>query len=389
MSDRMVSDLARGITPSSIRKIFNLSKGMTDVISFGIGEPDFNTPRYIINAARKSMDDGYTHYTVNAGFPELRECISAKLKTENEIAADPIDEVIVTAGGMGGLYLALRSMLDPGDDVLVPQPSWLNYVAQITLAGGNVVPVPLDSSDGFTLTADKIAAQVTRRTKVLLFNTPSNPTGKVVPKEELKKIAKLARERGFFILSDEVYEKFIWDGRAHASIASIPDAADITVTVNSFSKSYAMTGWRIGYACGNKEIVSSMVKLQENIYACANSVAQRAAIAALTCDDGSLGGMLMEYESRKKLLTNIVSQVEGLKIIPCEGSFYMFVDISRTGLSSEDFAMRLLAKHRLAVIPGDAFGPTGSGFVRMAYTVGSDSLIEGGNRLQDFISSLN
>jgi aminotransferase len=262
-------------------------------------------------------------------------------------------------------------------------------VAQITLAGGNVVPVPLDSSDGFTLTADKIAAQVTRRTKVLLFNTPSNPTGKVVPKEELKKIAKLARERGFFILSDEVYEKFIWDGRAHASIASIPDAADITVTVNSFSKSYAMTGWRIGYACGNKEIVSSMVKLQENIYACANSVAQRAAIAALTCDDGSLGGMLMEYESRKKLLTNIVSQVEGLKIIPCEGSFYMFVDISRTGLSSEDFAMRLLAKHRLAVIPGDAFGPTGSGFVRMAYTVGSDSLIEGGNRLQDFISSLN
>ena len=359
------------------------------MISFGIGEPDFNTPKYIIDAARKAMDDGYTHYTVNAGLPELRECISEKLSHENGITADPKDEIIVTAGGMGGLYLALRSTLDPGDDVLVPQPSWLNYVSQIALAGGNVVPVPLEPSDGFTLTADKIAAHLTERTKVLLFNTPSNPTGRVVPREELEKIAKLAREKRFFIISDEVYEKFIWDGRSHTSIASIPDASDITVTVNSFSKSYAMTGWRIGYACGNREIISAMVKLQENVYACANSVAQRAAIAALTGDNGSLGVMLKEYASRRKLLTDIVLDIKGLKTVPCEGSFYMFMDISRTGLSSEDFAMGMLARNRLAVIPGDAFGPTGSGFVRMAYTVGSDSLIEGGNRLKAFISSLN
>ena len=389
MHKHIVSDMAKGINPSSIRKIFNLSKSMTDVISFGIGEPDFNTPKYITDAARKAMDDGYTHYTVNAGLPELRECISEKLSHENRITADPKDDIIVTAGGMGGLYLALRSMLDSGDDVLVPQPSWLNYVSQIILAGGNVVPIPLDTSDGFILTADKIAAHLTEKTKVLLFNTPSNPTGRVVPKEELEKIARLARQKGFFIISDEVYEKFIWDGHSHTSIASIPDASDITVTVNSFSKSYAMTGWRIGYACGNKEIISSMVKLQENVYACANSVAQRAAIAALTNDDGSLGVMLKEYASRRKLLTDIVSNIEGLKIVPCEGSFYMFVDISCTRLSSEDFAMGMLSKNRLAVIPGDAFGPTGAGFVRMAYTVGPDSLIEGGNRLKAFISSLN
>jgi len=389
MHKHIVSDVAKGITPSSIRKIFNLSKSMTDVISFGIGEPDFNTPKYITDAARKAMDDGYTHYTVNAGLPELRECISEKLSHENRITADPKDDIIVTAGGMGGLYMALRSMLDSGDDVLVPQPSWLNYVSQIILAGGNVVPIPLESSDGFILTADKIAAPLTEKTKVLLFNTPSNPTGRVIPKEELEKIAKLARQKGFFIISDEVYEKFIWDGHSHTSIASIPDASDITVTVNSFSKSYAMTGWRIGYACGNKEIISSMVKLQENVYACANSVAQRAAIAAIKNDDGSLGVMLKEYSSRRKLLTDIVSNIEGLKIVPCEGSFYMFVDISRTQLSSEDFAMGMLSRNRLAVIPGDAFGPTGAGFVRMAYTVGSDSLIEGGNRLKAFISSLN
>lgn len=389
MSNQIVSDMARGLTPSSIRKIFNLSKNMTDVVSFGIGEPDFDTPKYIIDAARKAMDNGYTHYSVNAGFPELRECIAGKLKSENMISADPKDEIIVTAGGMGGLYLALRAMIDAGDDVLVPQPSWLNYVSQIALAGGNVIPVPLEPSDGFTLTADKLAARLTERTKVLLFNTPSNPTGRVVPKEELEKIARLAKQKGFFIISDEVYEKFIWDGRSHTSIASIPDASDITVTVNSFSKSYAMTGWRIGYACGNREIISAMVKLQENVYACANSVAQRAAIAALTSDDGSLGIMLKEYASRRKLLTDIVSGIEGLKTISCEGSFYMFMDISSTGLSSEDFAMGMLARNRLAVIPGDAFGPTGSGFVRMAYTVGSDSLIEGGNRLKAFISSLN
>jgi len=381
--------MAKGITPSSIRKIFNLSKSMADVISFGIGEPDFNTPKYIIDAARKAMDDGYTHYTVNAGFPELRECIAGKLESENMISADPKDEIIVTSGGMGGLYLALRSMIDTGDDVLVPQPSWLNYVSQITLAGGNIVPVPLEPSDGFTLTAEKIAAHLTERTKVLLFNTPSNPTGRVVPQEELEKIARLARQKRFFIISDEVYEKFIWDGRSHMSIASIPDASDITVTVNSFSKSYAMTGWRIGYACGNREIISAMVKLQENVYACANSVAQRAAIAALTGDDGSLGVMLKEYASRRKLLADIVSNIEGLKIVPCEGSFYIFLDISCTGLNSEDFAMGMLARNRLAVIPGDAFGPTGAGFVRMAYTVGSESLIEGGNRLKAFISSLN
>jgi aspartate/methionine/tyrosine aminotransferase len=319
----------------------------------------------------------------------LRECISAKLEADNGIAADPGKEIIVTAGGMGGLYLALRSMLDPGDDVLVPQPSWLNYVSEIRLAGGNVVPVPLEASDNFTLTADKIAACLTEKTKVLLFNTPANPTGRVVPKDELRKIAALARRKGFFIIADEVYEKFIWDGACHTSIASLPDAADITVTVNSFSKSYAMTGWRIGYACGNADVISSMVKLQENVYACANSVAQRAAIAALKGDDGSLGLMLKEYESRRRLLAGIISGIGGFRIAPCEGSFYMFADISSCGLSSEDFAMGMLAKNGLAVIPGEAFGPTGAGFVRMAFTVGCESLAKGGGRLKAFVSSLN
>jgi aminotransferase len=385
MTKSIISDLANSVQPSAIRKIFNESQGMSDVVNFGIGEPDFTTPQFIIDAAVKAMADGYTHYTVNAGLPELRRKISTKLKQENNIEASPEKEIIVTCGGMGGLYLALRTLINRGDEVLIPSPAWVNYEAQVILSGGTAVPVPVNSADGFALNAGLIENFLTSKTKVLLLNTPCNPTGKLIPEDELRRIAQLASDRGIFIIADEVYEKFVWNGFSHVSISSFPEAADRTVTVNSFSKSYAMTGWRIGFASGVENIISNMVKLQENIYACPSSISQKAAEAALDDSGKSLETMVQEYEFRRSVLLEGLGSINGINCIPTEGSFYTFADISSTGMSSEDFAVRLLREKGVAVIPGSAFGETGEGFVRLSFAAGRERLREGIVRIKSFV----
>ncbi len=295
----MISQHAENVKQSAIRKIFNISRTLDDVVNFGIGEPDFDTPAYIVEAAKKAMNEGYTHYTENAGFPELCELISVKLKKENNITANPKEEVLATCGGMGGLYLALRTLLDKGDEVLVPQPAWVNYESHISLSGAVMVPVRLEKERDFSLTSDLLAGYITEKTKVLLLNTPCNPTGRIIQEEELRKIACLTGSMGIYIVCDEVYEKFVWEGNRHFSIASIPEAHERTITVNSLSKSFAMTGWRIGFAAGSKEIISNMTKLQENIYACPSSISQKAAEAALGVESDDLDKMISAYTTRR------------------------------------------------------------------------------------------
>jgi aminotransferase len=385
MYEKLISKHAEAVSFSAIRKIFNRAQELEDVINFGIGEPDFTTPDVIVKSAKRAMDEGYTHYTVNAGYPEIRRLISQKLKKDNLIVADPAQEIILTCGGMGGLYLALRTLIDPGDEVLVPDPCWLNYAAQISLAGGVKVSVPVGKDRDFSLSADLLKEYVTDKTKLLILNTPCNPTGKVIPGEELNRIARLSEEKNFLIISDEVYEKFVWDGQRHISIGSFPEAAGRTITVNSMSKTYAMTGWRIGYTCGPAEIIKNMVKLQENIYACPSSISQIAAGTALSEGEDSLSLMVREYAGRRDLFFQELEAIDLLQFIRTEGSFYIFVDISQTGLSSEDFSIRLLEERGVAVVPGSAFGRSGEGFVRMSFATDRRSIKNGILRIGQFV----
>lgn len=386
MNTSLISPAASSVRSSAIRRIFNRAQELEDVINFGIGEPDFSTPQVIIDAANRAMSEGYTHYTVNAGFPDVRDVIAAKIRKENGIKVDPDSELILTCGGMGGLFLALQSLVGPEDEVLVPEPCWLNYTGQISLVGGTKISVPMSRESGFVLTAELLENFVTEKTKLLMINTPSNPTGKVIPEKELKNIAGLARERDFLILSDEVYEKFTWNDFRHTSIGSLPDADGRTITVNSLSKTYAMTGWRIGYTCGPREVISQMIKLQENVYACPSSISQKAASAGLQLGGVSLSNMIEEYDQRRQLMLEGLKKIHVLKAVPTEGSFYVFVDVRSTGMNSEEFAHTLLDNAHVALVPGSAFGPTGEGFVRMSFATSQETILEGLERMTAFLS---
>lgn len=376
---------ASGIARSGIREIFNLAQDIPDYINFGLGEPDFDTPAAIVAAAVEAAQSGKTHYTVNAGLPDLRRRVSEHLHGLHGLLYDPSDSVIITAGGMGGLYLSMQSLLDEGDEVLVPEPSWPNYVAQVRLAGATPVMVALSPDDGFTLTVDKLQRALTERTRVILLNTPANPTGAVLSAEQLSNLGEFAADNGLFVISDEVYDQFVWSDTGHASIAREPAARDRTVIVNSLSKSYAMTGWRVGFSAGPPELISLMVKLQENIYACPSSVSQYAAMAALEHGAQIVSDMKAAYRERRAVALDRIRAIPGLSALEPEGAFYMFLDIRATGLDSREFAMRLLREKGLALIPGTAFGQSGDGFVRISYATGISQIQAGFDRLEAFI----
>lgn len=361
------------IPHSGIRYMFNLAANYPDAIHLCIGEPDFSTPSFIIQEAYEAAKNGLTHYTTNAGILELREAISEKYQKEQGIFYNPDNEILVTVGAMEALALTMMAILNPGDEVILPNPSWPNYESHILLSDGRPVFVPAKEEEGWILTADRIFDHLTSQTKAILLNSPNNPTGAVYNLKQLEEIAKISLDRDIVIISDEAYEKIIYEGKHH-SIASFPEMKERTIVINTFSKSYAMTGWRIGYALGNEKIIKEMTKLQEHIVACASSISQAAALVALQRGDKAVEEMVREYRFRRSLLLEEIEKTPGLSCRSPKGTFYTFVSIKELGENSSEVALKWLKEARVVTVPGSAFGSEGEGYLRISFSITCDKI---------------
>lgn len=386
--DGRVSTRVRGVELSGIRVIFDLASKMPDVVRLEAGEPDFKTPKHICEAAEKAMKEGKTHYTTSRGIPELRAAIAEKAKKENNIDADPEEEIVVTAGGSCAVYLAIHTTIQEGDEVLIPDPTWPHYEACVKLAGGKPLTYPLKEELGFSFSADEIQKLITKRTKMIVLATPSNPTGGVVPLKDLKALADVAIKHNIIVLSDEVYEKMVYDGHTHHSIASLPEMKERCITVNSFSKTYAMTGWRLGYAIAPKDIASHMAKLNLFVNSCPSSVSQEAGLAALTGPQDDVVKMLEEYSRRRRIIIDGLKRIEGFRVEPPKGAFYAFPRISDLNYSSWDLCMLLLKEGRVATVPGSAFGACGEGYIRLSYANSVENIKEAILRIEETVSKI-
>lgn len=369
-----LNDSAIALKQGGIRAFFDKAAGYKDTINLGIGEPDLDTPHDITEAAYRSAMEGFTHYTANAGLIGLRKEIS-KYLSEYGVDADPEKEIIVTPGGMGALSLTLLCTVSEGVDVLVQDPQWLNYISQIRFMGGNPVRIPVYEENGYVLTAEDIEKAITPATKVLLINSPNNPTGAVIDHDMLVSIAKIAIEKDLLVVSDEVYCELLYDGRKHESIAALPGMKERTVIVNSFSKSFAMTGWRIGFAAGPEQIIKKLVYLQENMSACANSFSQMGAAYALQ-SRSQLTEMREKYENRRDLMCEGLRKLSKVSFVVPKGAFYIFLNIKMTGLTSMEAAERLLTETGVVTVPGSAFGEMGEGYLRLSYANSEENLRE-------------
>ncbi len=351
--------------PSGIRRFFELVIGMDDVISLGVGEPDFATPRCIRDKAIKDIEAGRTTYTSNYGLMELREGLSDWLQRTYDISYDPASEILITVGASEGLDVALRAIVNPGDEVIVLQPCYVSYGPAVELAGGVPVLFPTFQKDGFRANLEELQKAVTPRTKAIMVNYPNNPAGNTFDREDLEQLAEFVKKNDLLIISDEIYAELTYD-KKHVALSSLPGMKDYVILVSGFSKSHAMTGWRLGYTCAPPEITAAMVKIHQYTILCAPTLSQYAAIEALKHCDDAVSGMREEYQKRRDLIVQGFNNL-GLKTLVPEGAFYAFADISGTGMSSEDFCMRLLAEHKVAVVPGTAFGACGEGFIRASY----------------------
>jgi len=384
-----LSNIAQNIKGSPIRKMFNMANAMDDVVSFALGEPDFTTSGNIINAACEALQRGETHYTPNAGILPLRQVIAKRLKSKNNVNVNPESEIIVTGGGMEALMLCMMVTIDSGDEVIVSNPYWSNHPSQVRMCGGIPRFVNVYEEDGFVYNPDNLRKAINKNTKAILINSPANPTGGVVERDTLEEIAEIAKEYNLLIISDEVYQYFVYDGAEFVSIASLEGMKERTIVVDSFSKSYAMTGWRIGYGAGCEEIIQNMIKLQENVISCVNSSTQYAAIEALEGTQEHLEYMINKYQQRRELIVDGINDIEGLSCISPKGAFYVFVNIFKTGMTSEEFAIELLKNARVVVVPGSGFGEAGEGFVRISYATSEENIVEGLRRMNDFMEELN
>ncbi len=380
---KILNQHIQSIPPSGIRNFFDIVTKRKDSISLGIGEPDFITPQHICNAGIRSLEKGYTNYTANAGMAELRHSISKYLDRRFGLTYNPHYEVLVTVGGSEAIDLAIRALIGPGDEVLVPEPNFVCYTPCVTLAGGKAIPVVTCESDAFCLTAEALRAAITPHTKLLILSYPNNPTGSIMRRENLEKIADVLRGTNILILSDEIYAELTYD-TVHVSIASIPDMRERTILVSGFSKAYAMTGWRLGYACGPASILSAMTKIHQYTIMCPPTLSQYAAIEALENGDADIEAMRKEYNQRRILMTDGFRQIGLSCFEPC-GAFYIFPSIKRTGLSSTAFAELLLAEENVAVIPGCAFGKSGEGYVRCSYSCSVQNIKEALTRITRFV----
>ena len=374
------------VEPSPIRKLVDAISATLGVVGLHAGEPDFDTPAHIKQAATKALNAGYTHYTNTAGIPELREAIAEKLRRENGIDVDPENEVLVTHGGYAAIYVSLQALINPSDEILLIEPAW-TYDGFIALAGGIKVPCAL-YGPSFKLTTDALESTISDRTKLILVSSPNNPTGNIFSREELESIAEVAKRRNLLVLSDEVYEKLVYDGLRHYSIASFPGMSDRTITVNSFSKTYAMTGWRIGYIAASKETVTAIKKDVAYGYGCINAVVQKAAVEALTGSQDCVKEMLKEYDRRRHLMVKGLNEISGIECEKPKGAFYAFANVSSFKLSSQEFAAMLLQKAKVATIPGSAFGSSGEGYLRISFATSQENIAEGLDRIRKFVDAL-
>ena len=374
------------IPPSGIRKYFDLLEGMEGGISLGIGEPDFVTPWHIRDAGIFSLEKGFTKYTPNAGLSDLRRAISQYLKRRFNLDYAPIGQILVTVGGSEGLDLAFRCMLEPGDEVIIPTPSFVCYGPLVSMLHAVPVLVETRAEDEFRLTADELRAAITPRTKAVVLPIPNNPTGGIMGREDLEALADVLRETDIMVITDEIYAELTY-GQHHVSMANIPDMYERTIVINGFSKAYSMTGWRMGYVCGPKELIGAMTKLHQYGIMSAPTTSQYAAIEAMNNGDQDIEAMKDEYDGRRRFLVDGFRKL-GLECFEPRGAFYTFPCIKSTGLTSEEFCDRFLAEERVAVIPGSAFGPGGEGFVRACYAASMKNLSEALERLENFLEHL-
>lgn len=382
LSDKIVK-----IPPSGIRKFFDIVSEMKDAISLGVGEPDFETPWHIREEGIYSLEKGRTFYTSNAGLKELKIEICKYLQRRCNVAYDYNTEVTVTVGGSEAIDIALRAMLDPGDEVLIPQPSYVSYVPCTVLADGVPVVIELEEKDQFKLTKEKLLEKITPKTKILVLPFPNNPTGAVMTREDLAEIVPVIIENDLFVISDEIYSELTYNGD-HVTIASFPGMKERTILINGFSKSYAMTGWRLGYAAGPAEILKQMIKIHQFAIMCAPTTSQYAAVSALRDGDEDVRTMRESYNQRRRYLMNAFEEM-GLDCFEPHGAFYMFPSIKRFGMTSDEFATRLLKEEKVAVVPGTAFGDSGEGFLRISYAYSLEDLKRALARIENFIKRLD
>lgn len=384
--DKILSDKAKEIKPSGIRKFFDLANEMDGVISLGVGEPDFKTPWSIREAAIKSLERGKTRYSANAGLAELRKEICNYLDRRFSLKYDPTSQMVVTVGGSEGIDITIRALVNPGDEVIIPEPCFVSYEPIARLCGANVVTIATKAEDNFKLRAKDLKEKITDKTKLLIFPFPNNPTGAVMRREDLEEIAEVLRGTDIMVLSDEIYAELTYNGD-HVSIASLDGMMERTILVNGFSKTYSMTGWRLGYVAGPEEIIRQMLKIHQFAIMCSPTTSQYAALEAVKNCDNEIKKMAEEYNIRRRLLVDGLNKL-GLTCFSPEGAFYVFPSIQSTGLSSEEFCSRLLMEQKVAVVPGTAFGESGEGFVRISYSYSVNHLLEALSKIEKFVKSL-
>lgn len=381
-----LSDTITAIPPSGIRKFFDIVGEMKDAISLGVGEPDFDTPWHIRDEGIYSLERGQTFYTSNAGLKELKMEICNYLERRFDVFYDYNDECLVTVGGSEAIDIALRAMLNPGDEVLIPQPSYVSYTPCTILAGGVPVTIELEEKDQFRLTKEKVLEKLTPKTKILILPFPNNPTGSIMEEEDLKAIAEVVEEQDLFIISDEIYSELTYVGK-HCTIASLPGMKERTVLINGFSKSYAMTGWRLGYACAPELILSQMLKIHQYAIMCAPTTSQYAAVEALRNGDEEVAEMRDAYNERREYLVKAFRDM-GMDCYEPQGAFYVFPSIKKFGMTSDEFALRLLEEEKVAVVPGTAFGDCGEGYLRISYAYSMKDLKRALARIERFVAKL-
>ena len=382
-----ISEKSKKIPGSMIREMFAMQDGMTDVISFALGEPDFTAPQHVIDATVASLQRGETHYTPNAGIPALRQAVSDLYKRRGLDYTSK--EVLIGAGAISLLNLACTAMLDIGDEVLVPDPGWANYVGLMMQVGAVPVPVRMKEENGFMYDVADLKAALTPKTKMILLNSPSNPTGGVASEKNLRQVAEFAKENDLYILADEIYRELLWDDEPYTSIASFPGMKERTVIVDGFSKTYAMTGMRLAWAAAPEEVIVVMTKLLENVLSSVNEGVQWGGVAALNGSQECVEEMKRQYRRRREIIVGGLNDMKGVSCLMPKGAFYAFPNISQLGIPSREFAMRLLKEKHVVVVPGTGFGEGGEGFVRLAYATSEDNIREGLKRIREFVETLS
>lgn len=384
-----ISKVAEKIKPSFTRQLFNIAAQYEDVIDFTLGDPDYITPKDIRMAGCKAINEGKTKYSANAGLIRLREEISNSIQRDNGVTYNPKSEIIVTVGAMQALYLAMLCIIDEGDEVIIPAPFWINYEHMVQMCHGRPVIISTKEEHNFIVTADEIESAITKKTKAIIINSPNNPSGAIYDYDTVKRLAEIAKEKNILIFWDECYKSIVYDNNSITSILDFSEMKDNAVIINSFSKKFSMTGWRIGYTAAPEKLVNAMTKLQENMVACAPLPSQYAAIAALEKENDDVEIMRQGFQKRRDILVDGINKIEKLSCKKPQGTFYAFVNIKKTGMSCVDFAFQLVEKKHVAVVPGITYGDCCEGYVRMAYTMEEDKIREGIKRIKEFIEEID